>query len=86
MRGLQPHCGRCPKGLKGVEEGEQLGEASGRGGLGEIIFTVLIFPVLIMGVWQGVAMDSLKFHPGLSCSVGGPPLYSLTAVSGVACP
>jgi hypothetical protein len=20
-----------------------------------------------MGVWQGVAMDSLKFHPGLSC-------------------
>jgi hypothetical protein len=38
-----------------------------------------------MGVWQGVAMDSLKFHPGLPCftllrPVGGPLLkgpYSL---------
>jgi hypothetical protein len=38
-----------------------------------------------MGVWQGVAMDSLEFHPGLSCTtllhpVGGLPLirhYSL---------
>jgi hypothetical protein len=33
---------------------------------------------LDMGVWQGVAMDSLKFHPGLPClnllrSAGGPP-------------
>jgi hypothetical protein len=32
-----------------------------------------------MGVWQGVAMDSPKFHPGLPCPtllcpVGGPPL------------
>jgi hypothetical protein len=32
-----------------------------------------------MGVWQGVAMDSLKFQPGLPCptllcSAGGPPL------------
>jgi hypothetical protein len=32
-----------------------------------------------MGVWQGVAMDSLKFHPGppwptLLRSAGGPPL------------
>jgi hypothetical protein len=32
-----------------------------------------------MGVWQGVAMDSLKFHLGLPCPtllrpVGGPPL------------
>jgi hypothetical protein len=32
-----------------------------------------------MGAWQGVAMDSLKFHPGLPCPTllnpaGGPPL------------
>jgi hypothetical protein len=32
-----------------------------------------------MGVWHGVAMDSLKFHLGLSCSTllrpaGEPPL------------
>ena len=32
-----------------------------------------------MDVWQGVAMDSLKFHPDLpcptlSCPAGGPPL------------
>jgi hypothetical protein len=32
-----------------------------------------------MGAWQGVAMDSLKFHPGLLClnllcPVGGLPL------------
>jgi hypothetical protein len=32
-----------------------------------------------MSVWQGVAMDSLKFYPGLPCSTflrpaGGPPL------------
>jgi hypothetical protein len=32
-----------------------------------------------MGVWQGVAMDSLKFHLGLACQTllspaGGPPL------------
>jgi hypothetical protein len=32
-----------------------------------------------MGVWEGVAMDSLKYHLGLPCptflcSVGGPPL------------
>jgi hypothetical protein len=32
-----------------------------------------------MGVWQGVAMESLKFHLGLPCStllrpVGGPSL------------
>jgi hypothetical protein len=32
-----------------------------------------------MGVWQGVALDSLKFHPGppyptLLRSAGGPPL------------
>jgi hypothetical protein len=33
----------------------------------------------LVGVWQGVAMDSLKFHPGLPCPTppcpaGGPPL------------
>jgi hypothetical protein len=33
----------------------------------------------VMGVWRGVAMDSLKFHPGpscptLLCPVGGPSL------------
>jgi hypothetical protein len=38
-----------------------------------------------MGVWQRVAMDSLKFHPGLPCPTllrpaGGPYLDSLTAV------
>jgi hypothetical protein len=43
-----------------------------------------------MGVWQGVAMDSLKFHPYPRCStllspVGRPPLKWFTAVSGVAC-
>jgi hypothetical protein len=32
-----------------------------------------------MDVWQGVAIDSLKFHPGLPCPTfpcpaGGPPL------------
>jgi hypothetical protein len=32
-----------------------------------------------IGVWQGVAMDSLKFHPGPPChtlqlAAGGPPL------------
>jgi hypothetical protein len=32
-----------------------------------------------MGVWQGVAMDSIKFHPGLPCPIllrpaGGSPL------------
>jgi hypothetical protein len=32
-----------------------------------------------MGVWQGGAMDSLKFHPGLPCP-------TLTDVSGVARP
>jgi hypothetical protein len=31
-----------------------------------------------MGVWRGVAMDSIKFHPGLPCSTvlhpaGRPP-------------
>jgi hypothetical protein len=41
-----------------------------------------------MGVWQGVAMDSLKVHPGppcptLLCPAGGPPL---TSVSGLARP
>jgi hypothetical protein len=35
-----------------------------------------------IGVWQGVAMDSLKFHPGLPCPtllcpVGGPSLKRL---------
>jgi hypothetical protein len=36
-----------------------------------------------MGVWQGVAMDSIKFHLGLLCPIFlclGP-----TAISGVAC-
>jgi hypothetical protein len=37
-----------------------------------------------MGVCQGVAMDSLKFHPGppcptLPCPVGGPPLKRLSS-------
>jgi hypothetical protein len=36
----------------------------------------------IMGVWQGVAMDFLKFHPGPPC----PTLLLPTFVSGVACP
>jgi hypothetical protein len=44
-----------------------------------------------IGVWQGVAMDSLKFLPGQPCltlltPVGGPPINGLTAVSGVARP
>jgi hypothetical protein len=35
--------------------------------------------IINMGVWQGVAMDSLKFHPGPPCPTllrpaGGPPL------------
>jgi hypothetical protein len=39
--------------------------------------TLLIFPP--MGVWQEVAMDSIKFHPGLLCPTllrpeGGPLL------------
>jgi hypothetical protein len=43
-----------------------------------------------MGVWQGVAMDSLKLHPvppclTLLCPARGPP-QPLTAVSAVACP
>jgi hypothetical protein len=38
-----------------------------------------------MGVWQGVAMDSLKFHSGLPCHIlvrpaGGPPLKRLFRV------
>jgi hypothetical protein len=42
----------------------------------------------VMGVWQGVAMDSLKFHPGLPCltllcPAGGPPLKW---PHGLACP
>jgi hypothetical protein len=47
-----------------------------------------------MGVWQGVAMDSFKFHLGPPCPTlprptGRPPLkrpYALMAVSEVACP
>jgi hypothetical protein len=44
-----------------------------------------------MGVWQGVAMDSLKFHPGLPCPTllhpaGGLSLKPLTAVLWVALP
>jgi hypothetical protein len=44
-----------------------------------------------IGVWQGVAMDFLKFHPGppyptLLRSAGGPPLKGLTAIYGVARP
>jgi hypothetical protein len=51
-----------------------------------------------MGVWQGVGMDSIKFHPGLLCPnlllpagrpAGKPPLkrlYGLMAFSGVALP
>jgi hypothetical protein len=44
-----------------------------------------------MGLWQGVAMDSLKFHPGLPCPTllrprAGHPWNSLTAVYGVARP
>jgi hypothetical protein len=36
-------------------------------------------PLLFIAVWQGVAMDSLKFHPGLPClnlsrPADGPPL------------
>jgi hypothetical protein len=43
-----------------------------------LLILVFLFPLLCMGVWQGVAMDSLKFHPGppfptLLCPVGGPP-------------
>jgi hypothetical protein len=59
-------------------------------------------PLLLtfMGIWKGVAMDSLKYHPGLNCptllrSVGRPPQkwpyghtalqsYGLMAVWGVA--
>jgi hypothetical protein len=41
-----------------------------------------IFVFSTMGVWQGLAMDSLKFHPGplyptLLCPVGRPPLKRL---------
>jgi hypothetical protein len=47
-----------------------------------------------MGVWQGVAMDSLKFHPRppyatLLRPAGGPSLkrpYDRKAISGVARP
>jgi hypothetical protein len=40
-----------------------------------------------MALWQGVAMDSLNFHPGLPCPTllhpaGGPPLNGLTVFSG----
>jgi hypothetical protein len=36
-------------------------------------------PEMTIGIWQGVAMDSLKFYPvppcpALLCPVGGPPL------------
>jgi hypothetical protein len=34
-----------------------------------------------MGVWQGVAMDSLQFHSGRHA----PPFYELTVVLRVAC-
>jgi hypothetical protein len=44
----------------------------------------------IIGVWKGVAMDFLKFQPGLPCStllrpVGGQILKRPMAVSGMAC-
>jgi hypothetical protein len=48
-----------------------------------VIFTIpiilIILMVLIMGVWQGLTMDSLKFHPcppcpNLLCPAGRPPL------------
>jgi hypothetical protein len=49
------------------------------------------FSVLSMGVWQGVAMDSLKFHPvppypTLYPLQAGHDSDGLTAVSGVARP
>jgi hypothetical protein len=44
-----------------------------------------------MGVWQGVAIDSLKFHPGLPCPAlvrpaGEPARNGLMAVLGMARP
>jgi hypothetical protein len=44
----------------------------------------------IVGVWQGVAMDSIMYHSGLPYpillhSAGGPPRNGLTAVSRVVC-
>jgi hypothetical protein len=44
----------------------------------ELYFVDLI---LSMGVWQGVAIESLKFHPGPPCltllgPAGGPPLVA----------
>jgi hypothetical protein len=44
-----------------------------------------------MGVWQGVATDSLRFYPGPPCPTllrpaGEPPLKRLHVVSGMARP
>jgi hypothetical protein len=44
-----------------------------------------------MGVWQGVAMDSLKLHPGPPCPTllrpaASQPRNSLSAISGVTRP
>jgi hypothetical protein len=33
-----------------------------------VFFKSVPFSFLRMGVWQGVAMDSLKFYPSLQCS------------------
>jgi hypothetical protein len=70
------------------QQGDQEVAASGaqslgaEGGLGVTLMTIPSFRLdrfLIMGVWQGVALDSLKFHPSLPCHTqqrpaGGPPL------------
>jgi hypothetical protein len=52
---------------------------------------IFVSKVGTMGVKQGVAMDFLKFHPGLPCPTllhpaGGPFLKPLTAVLWVARP
>jgi hypothetical protein len=70
--------------------GNRLGYKSGTRGINPITRTSKLFlqmsPYFIwssrlgaMGAWQGVAMDSLKFHPGppcptLLCPAGGPSL------------
>lgn len=48
-----------------------------------------VLQLFCMGVWQGVAMDSLTFYPGPPCSTslrpgGDHPWNGLTVVSGVA--
>jgi hypothetical protein len=50
---------------------------------------VVTFDGKVIGIWQGVAMDSLKYHPGVPCPTtllpaGNHPWNNFMAISGVA--